>query len=51
MPSRKVPKGYKRSEGGKSVLLENRTLQEENNNREEVGSFVDKASNVNYLSR
>lgn len=26
------------------MLLENRTFQEENNNREEMGSFMDKAS-------
>lgn len=51
MPYRKVLNGYKRGGGGKFVLLENRTFQEENNNREEVGSFMDKASNIDYLSQ
>lgn len=51
MPYREVLNGYKRGRGGKFVLLENRTLQEENNNKEEVGSFMDKASNISYLSQ
>ena len=51
MPYRKVPNGHKRAVGGKYVPLENRTQQEEKNNRQEVGSFMDKAFNTNYLSQ